>query len=209
MGVEDISLRQFVDLQPNGRGQRVIRWAIARSYDERMEILEEALNDCYRFLVDVRGLNRKHGEDELSMQVVQMLNMTGIAAQHDRHVNGHCDVVVEHDSGFMWLGEAKIHRDYGWLEDGFLQLSTRYGTSMKGRDHGELIIYHRGSDSESSKSVLEQWKKRLGERHPEAKVILDRVDEELFFRTEHPCKNSGRAFYVRHIIIPLRHSPEK
>lgn len=203
---EDLTLADYLKFFGGAPGGRAVRWQIARSHDERLEILEEALAQCYSNLVDTRGLNESRGEDELSMQVANMLSTAGISARHDRHINGHCDIVVDADNGFMWLGEAKVHKDYGWLDDGFLQLSTRYGTAMAGRDRGELIIYHRAGDS---LSVLEIWKSRLVAARPEVEVCADIVEPNLFFRTRHKCPNSGCTFHVRHAIIPLMHAPKK
>jgi len=203
---KDISLADYIAFFGNAPGGRAVRWQIAQDQQERLVVLEEALAHCYSSLIDTRGLNADSGEDELTMQVANMLTAAGIEATHDRHINGHCDVIVEADRGFMWLGEAKVHKDYGWLQDGFLQLSTRYGTAMAGRDRGELIIYHRGGDAIK---VLATWKKKLLEEQAGVAVIEDLVDPSLFFRTSHKCPNSGCTFYVRHSIVPLMHAPGK
>lgn len=208
MNPEDVTVADFLKWNGNSQGGRVLRWAFAPSHDERVTILEEVLGQAYSGLVDIRGIIAKEdrGEDEISMQVVQMLNAAGISAVHDQHVNGHCDIVVEHSTGFRWLGEAKVHKDYGWLDDGFLQLSTRYGTALAGKDHGELIIYHRGG---KSTTVLGEWKRRLAAAHSMVTVTENRIDTDLFFRTVHNCVNSGCEFYIRHKIIPLQHDPKK
>lgn len=208
MNPEDVTVAEYLKWNGDSQGGRVLRWVFAPSHDERVAILEEVLGQAYASLVDVRGILAKEdrGEDEISMQIVQMLNAAGISAVHDQHVNGHCDIIVNHENGFRWLGEAKVHKDYGWLEDGFLQLSTRYGTALVGKDHGELIIYHRGG---ASTTVLDEWKTRLTSAHDMVSVTEDKITTELFFRTEHKCANSGCLFYVRHTIVPLQHDPKK
>lgn len=208
MNPEDVTLAEYLKWKGDGQAGRMIRWDISSSSEERISILEEVLGQAYSSLVDVRGILAKEdrGEDEISMQVVQMLNFAGISAVHDQHVNGHCDIVVNHSSGFRWLGEAKVHKSYGWLDDGFLQLSTRYGTALVGKDRGELIIYHRGG---KSATVLEEWKGRLTASHDIVTVTEDKIETDLFFRTEHQCANSGCNFYVRHTIVPLQHDPKK
>lgn len=190
----------------NSRSTRGIRWQIANSHGERLSILEEALVDCYSSLVNTRGLNEDRREDELSMQIAHMLCHSGIDAIHDQHINGHCDIVVNAVSGFMWLGEAKVHKSYGWLDDGYKQLSTRYGTAMAGRDNGELIIYHRDGNS---LGVLQEWQQRLVVLHEDVEVIEAISAPNLYFRTRHVCPNSGCYFNVRHTIVPLMHAPEK
>ena len=208
MNPEDITVAAFIEWNGNNHNGRMLRWNFASSHEERMTVLEETLGEAYANLVDVRGIitKKERGEDEISMQVVQMLNFAGIYAVHDQHVNGHCDIVVNHPSGFRWLGEAKVHSGYDWLKDGFLQLSTRYGTALPGKDHGELIIYHMGG---SSVTVLTEWRERLLGSHDIAMISEDKIETDLFFRTEHDCPNSGCRFFVRHTIVPLQHNPKK
>jgi hypothetical protein len=197
-----VKLEMPVNLFPGGRA---VRWQLAKTHRERLEILEESLVFCFKRLVDTRGLEENRSEDELTMRIADMLVSGGICATHDRHVNGHCDLIVEHSS-FMWLGKAKVHKDYGWLEEGFLQLSQRYGTAMLGRDHGELIIYHRKGDSFA---VLIEWRDRLTAKYTDVTITQDIEDSNLSFRTRHKCLNSGCDFFVRHSIVPLMHAPIK
>ncbi|SIN98909.1 hypothetical protein SAMN05444722_0026 [Rhodovulum sp. ES.010] len=205
MAAEDMRLSEYLGFFGDSPGGRALRWQLARTHGERLKILEEALSFCFSRLVDNRGLAKDRGEDELTMHIADMLVSGGISAIHDRHVNGHCDLIVEHNS-FMWLGEAKVHKDYRWLEDGYHQLSHRYGTAMLGRDHGELIIYHRKGDS---KAVLEEWRNRLVDRHSDVTITEDIDGSRLSFRTSHKCPNSGCDFFVRHSIVPLMHAPIK
>lgn len=205
MAAEDMRLSDYLGFFGGSPGGRAVRWQLAETHEERLRILEESLAFCFSRLVDTRGLEEKRGEDELTMRIADMLEAGGISAIHDRHVNGHCDLIVEHDS-FMWLGEAKVHKDYGWLEDGFHQLSQRYGTAMLGRDHGELIIYHRKGDS---KAVLTEWRDRLSAAHSDVTLMEDIEGSKLSFRTSHKCPNSGCDFFVRHSIVPLMHAPIK
>lgn len=102
-------------------------------------------------------------------------------------------------------GGAKVHKSYGWLRHGFGQLSTRYGTAMIGRDHGQLIICFRESNAIE---VLEEWQKRLLAPDQEISLAEDIEKLQLFFRTNHTCQNSGCDFHVRHTVVPLLHEPE-
>lgn len=104
---KDISVAEYLKFFGKRPGGIVLRWQFAGDYGERLSILEEALDRCYSRLVDTRGLNEDRSEDELSMQIANMLSASGISARHDRHINGHCDIVVDAEDGFMWLGEAK------------------------------------------------------------------------------------------------------
>lgn len=206
MAIEDMSVRTYLELIDGTVAARALRWQLAKNSAQRVAIIEEALDDCYSRLVDQRGLARDRSEDELTMQLAHMLCMTGIEARHDQHVNGHCDLVIAARDNFMWLGEAKVHSSYGWLQSGFQQLSTRYGTALAGRDHGEMIIYHRQGNS---LSVLEEWQTQVETLGLQTEVLERVAPPKLSFRTRHVCPNSGCHFKVRHVIVPLQHAPQK
>ena len=206
MNPDKTTIADFLNFYGDEPCGRMLRWQIASGHDDRIEILEEALDECYRRLVNGRKIDADEGETQLSKQVADMLSTGGIAARNEQDVNGHCDIVVEASSGFMWLGEAKVHGGYAWLEGGFLQLSTRYGTAMAGRDHGELIIYLRG---EKALTVLTTWKDRLLGSDSNIVLTQDIENSKLYFKTRHTCENSGHDFHVRHAIVPLTHNPRK
>ena len=56
---------------------------------------------------------------------------------------------------------------------------------------------------------LMDWSEHL-RKNFEGVEITQQVEEgKLFFRTSHPCPNTGFSFKVRHEIIPLFFSPKK
>lgn len=204
--IEDLTLAQCLDLFPSDVLARMIRWKVAKTPEQRVAIIEEALDDAYGRLIDQRGLARHRSEDELTMQVANMLCHGGIDAHHDRHVNGHCDLVITASNNFLWLGEAKVHGGYDWLDSGFQQLSKRYSSALTGRDHGELIIYHRQGNS---REVLEMWQARVAPDGGHVRLVEKLQPPTLSFRTVHACPNTGNDFHVRHVIVPLQHAPTK
>ena len=195
-------LTQFVEGQAGGHA---FQYQLAPTHQARTEALEGMLAYCYASLVRNRHLNNKQSEDELTVQIVAQLVQFQVVATHDTQIGGHCDIVVAGPNHYQWIGEAKIHSSYQWLCDGFLQLSTRYGTAMPGQSQGEVIIYCR---SQNALRVLQNWKEKLEELGL-ARVIDDRCCEDLWFRTSHLCRNSGLEFSVRHVIVPLHFAPEK
>lgn len=206
MASHDPTLSELIAMNDGIPTGYQLAWLAAKSHDERIGILEDLLDNCYRHITDNRHLNGSQSEDELSVQIVGMLEMAGLQASHDTQVGGHCDVLVRAKNGFQWIGEAKIHGAYDWIDDGFLQLTKRYGLAEEGRDHGEIIIYHRGRNSAI---VLTNWKTKLLSKRPEVTQVEDRIDGALYFRTVHVCKASGCNFYTRHKIIPLYFAPTK
>ncbi|APX15057.1 hypothetical protein BWR17_03785 [Phaeobacter inhibens] len=152
------------------------------------------------------NLSQNQGEDELSVTIVEQLRFYKIEASHDTQTGGHCDIHVHGKDHFLWIGEAKVHDSYAWLEDGFLQLSTRYATGGYGQDHGEIVIYCRGK---KGATVLEEWKTRLTEAHIDVDIYDDQIGSRLWFRSKHECENSGTPFHIRHRLVPLYFAPKK
>ncbi|WP_341235968.1 hypothetical protein [uncultured Sulfitobacter sp.] len=195
-------LAQFAEGQAGGYA---FKYQMAPNHEVRTEALEGMLEYAYDSLVRNRHLNKKQSEDELTVQIVEQLAQFQVMASHDTQVGGHCDILVKGPERFQWIAEAKIHSTYGWLRDGFLQLSTRYGTALPGQNQGEIIIYCRGSNA---LEVLLKWRKKLEEMEV-ADIIEDRSDQALWFRSCHTCSNSGLDFFIRHRIVPLHFAPSK
>ena len=187
-------------------GGHVVKFVFAADSNLRTEALEHILEYAYNGLIDERAHNREHSEDALTVQIVQLLKALGIQATHDQQQGGHCDITVEADQHYFWIGEAKIHSSYNWLLDGFKQLSTRYGVARPARDHGEIIIYCR---AKNARLVLSKWKSGLVKAYPDLDVYEEAIDTDLRFRTKHECLSSGLPFYTRHRILPLYFKPEK
>ncbi|TLP57487.1 hypothetical protein FEE96_19060 [Parasedimentitalea maritima] len=184
----------------------VSAYHLAKDHPTRVDALERIVEFSYNSLVRNRHLNQEQGEDELSVQIVEQLRVLAIQATHDTQTGGHCDVHVEGKDHFLWIGEAKVHGGYQWLEDGFQQLSTRYATGGYGQDHGEIIIYCR---NRVGLDVLNTWKERLKAVQHGIEIYEDKTDTRLWFRSRHQCENSGLPFHIRHRLIPLYFAPKK
>jgi len=176
---------------------------------QRVRALERLLDRAYRKLVDGRKDFANLSEDGLSNIICTILSTIGIDAKHDVKRGGHVDITVEdHATNFLWIAEAKIHRGASWTDAGFLQLTTRYGRSMRGRDHAEILIYHL-EGSKPSAAILSDWKEHIEQNYEHVSVVGDHIVPDLYFRTEHACNGSGLPYYVRHTIVPMTHAPEK
>lgn len=154
-----------------------------------------------------RNPKERHGRDEdgLSIDLVTSLRNLGFQASHETKVGGHCDIVIEGKFDFLWLGEAKIHKSYDWLLQGFEQLDSRYATATVNQDHGGLIIYHLAA---KSGDVMDKWQEHLKEARADVKID-DRALGQLEMRTSHPHRRTGRDYHVRHVIVSLYWDPKK
>lgn len=181
----------------------------AQDPKQKVAALEKLLSRVYQSLVDSRKDYAKLSEDALSNIICKMLSLLGIVANHDVKRGGHVDITVEdHETQFLWVAEAKIHRGNSWTDAGFLQLTDRYGRSTFGRDHAEVLIYHLEGEMNSA-TVLDNWKQYVSENHKDVELVEDEVSTHLYFRTVHACHGSGLAYHVRHLIVPMTHNPIK
>ncbi|WP_306043669.1 hypothetical protein [Mameliella sp. MMSF_3455] len=203
---DGVTLAQLEGIIGNLCDGAVLQYHLAKDHSARVEALEKILEFSYASLVRNSHLNKEQGEDELSVTIVEQLRSLSIQATHDTQTGGHCDIHVEGKDHFLWIGEAKIHKDYEWLVKGFLQLSTRYATGGYGQDHGEIVIYCRVRDGAH---VLSKWKDLVEEQEAEISVVEDKIEERLWFRTKHKLNRTGLPFYIRHRLIPLFHEPAR
>ncbi|WP_313350484.1 hypothetical protein [Paracoccus sp. (in: a-proteobacteria)] len=184
----------------------LMAYHLAPDHVTRLDALEQVLETAYHDLIENRHVFHKQSEDELSINIVGKLKSAGIEASHDTQTGGHCDIHVRGADHFLWIGEAKVHSTYKWLEDGFHQLSTRYATGAYGQDSGELLIYCTGA---RGVDVLETWRDKLVELYPEVAVVEDKIRERLWFRTTHTGVSTGLPFNTRHRLLPLHFAPLK
>ncbi len=179
---------------------------LVQTYDDFIEILYQDLDRAIAKLEEDPLIREDDGEDRLTAEILSMLSQHYETASHDEKIGGHADMVVKHPKGFMWIGEAKIHKDYAYLEQGFKQLTTRYLPGTPGADQGALVIYIRVADSAS---VMKQWQARL------ASLGLDgfgcrrcAVREDLAFYSQHKHDRTGRIATVRSMAVVLYCNPQ-
>jgi len=190
----------FQESTPN---QIRLNMILANDHQERVRQVEAAID----WIAQEHSKTRQHrcdrDEDALTTDIITDLKAMGFDASHDKDYGGHGDIVIEARDDFLWLGEAKIHRDYGWLLKGFEQLDSRYATALLGQDTGGLIIYCK---SERVDRIMDRWSEYLNEKRPD--VTIERCNANpLVRRSSHKHKRTGHPFKVRHVPISLYFRP--
>ncbi len=176
------------------------------SYDEFVNVLYEDIDECIKAMEDEASLRAEDGEDRLTSDIINWLKARTYNAAHDEYVNGHSDIVVRHPSGYLWLGEAKVHGGYDHLVQGFQQLCTRYSRGTPNADKGGLVLYVRNVDCAS---VVAAWLTRLQQMQlPDFWTEGCPTRKELGFYSSHTHESSGRAYKVRHMAIVLHCDPK-
>lgn len=182
-----------------------LEFTLAQNHDARVNAIQAAIDFSCNLLETHKDKKQGLGEDEITLQICEMLTSAGFQATHDEYVAGHCDIVVKGKELFLWLAEAKKHGDYGWLDKGFQQLSTRYSTGVCGQDHGEILVYCYIQDANA---VLAKWRKELEARNQGVKTEASPCGNPLFFFSKQKHASSGLDFYVRHKAISLYWNPQ-
>ncbi|MBO9697512.1 MAG: hypothetical protein J7499_15065 [Sphingopyxis sp.] len=195
------------DLQLLTRGsvsaQISLALIFADTAEDMLEQVDAAIDHIAQDFARTPKERQGRSEDGLTTDVITSLRNMGFQASHDTTVGGHCDIVIEGCNNFLWLGEAKIHRSYDWLLQGFNQLDTRYATASLDQDHGGIIIYCYEGRTDV---IIDEWAMRLRQARPDVDVT-DRASGERFFKSSHLHHRTGRPYSVRHVPIALQWKP--
>lgn len=186
-------------------GESALSFLTCNSYDSFIENLYKAIDKVVRRLEDSRHLMQNDCEDRINIEIINTLSCMGYTALHDPQLGGHCDLYVAYKD-YQWIGEAKIYKDYNYLNDGFLQLSTRYTTGTKDQSQGGLIIYIKSRDAAT---IMQNWKIRFEELNRDSSISFeDDAKKSIGFFSCHKHKTSGDLYKTRHIPVLLYFKPE-
>lgn len=189
----------------NACALNIIKMMTADTWDELADCVEEAINLALRSLAENPELKGERSEDELTIDLVQVIRGGGFDAGHENKVGGHVDIVVRGRDDFLWLGEAKWHRNgYDWLYKGFQQLNTRYATASPGQDRGGVVIY---VHQENTTRVMERWQRHLSDKHSGIEFAPCKRTAPGFF-SKHPHDRTGRPYRVKHFAVSLHFEPK-
>tara|TARA_R110000787_G_scaffold220284_2_gene329053 strand:+ start:9768 stop:10355 length:588 start_codon:yes stop_codon:yes gene_type:complete len=179
-------------------------YTLAPDHAARVMAVQKSIDFACNSLEANRNALKDLGEDAITLQICQMMKMTGIQAEHDAHVGGHCDIVVRGADSFLWLAEAKIHNSYSWLDKGFKQLSRRYSTGVYGQDHADILVY---CFAQNAAGVLETWRQKLHAFHDDVQTENSPCGNPMLFVSKHQHAGSGLVFHTRHKVVALYWEP--
>lgn len=203
--MQDLSvsqLRMYFDGTPQSA---TLDFVLAQNHSQRVIAVRKALDFACNLLEQHKSKKQNFGEDQITLEICEMLQMAGFPAEHDTYVSGHSDIVIKGKDLFLWLAETKEHSSYTWLDKGFKQLSTRYSTGVYGQDQGDIIIYCYISDA---KSMLNKWKDELVARNRDVKISDEDTKTPLEFYSNHKHCASGIDFLIRHKAVAMHYSPD-
>ncbi|MFS2008374.1 hypothetical protein ACCD06_00645 [Azospirillum sp. CT11-132] len=175
----------------------------ADSHSKKLSCVERGVDFAIQEMIKVPHLYQGMSEDQLTNALIGILLGMGFKPTHDTQIGGHCDIVIQFDDGFLWIGESKIHGAYDWLLQGFNQLDSRYSTGMPGQDSGDLIIF---IFQERIDRIMEKWAETLTAARQD--VTVNACERNPTRRiSSHPHARTGRPFRTRHIPVSLHFAP--
>lgn len=146
-------------------------------------------------------------EDQLSDEFIRALNLQGYIASHDQSSGGHVDLTVfSGNRSFSWIGEAKIYRQISDLDEGFLQLMTRYKPASGDYKHNSygMVIYIMRSNIVS---LIDEWRARLKTNFSCYQNDFDDSNNTFAFNSQHKHQ-SDLIMNIRHLSVYLHFSPQ-
>jgi hypothetical protein len=201
----EITLKELLEIFGDSPSDLIkLKYVKAKSHKQRLDAVDAAIDWIVAEMSKSARHNMQANEDSLTVQIVGFLKAMGFQASHDTDVGGHCDIVIEGKGGFLWLAEAKIHRDYPWLLKGFRQLTSRYSTGLIGQNAGGLIIYSRRPRIDQ---MMKAWSEHLQENEPGV-TVSPCPKTPLAFVSKQTHVRTGDEFTIRHVPVSLYFDPK-
>jgi hypothetical protein len=201
-----LNIDQFDALLQTNKGFALMaRRSTVNSYNDFVDLLYDDIDRIFAQMARSAKIMQGDSEDRITTELISNLRSLSYIAKHDAMAGGHVDVDVELN-GFTWLGEAKFDNGAAYLEQGFLQLTTRYTSGDSNHDCGGLLVYIK---QPNALSVMTKWRELLsGSKYVTEIKIEDCHKNRLAFRSEHTHRTTGLPYRVRHIPLLLHFDPQ-
>lgn len=155
------------------------------------------------------------GLDETGLTAVLAMQMQAMyQASAETFRNGNADISIEHNS-FRWIGEAKIitssaQSNLDYIDQGFLQLTTRYAKGQPNATSGGMLIYIKpNTQCKGKKLVMDDWKQYLTNKYTTNSMSFnDCTLKDDCFYSEHTHETAEDIYKVRHMPIVFHHKPQ-
>jgi hypothetical protein len=208
MTVKDLSLDDIQALIASSAHTRnFLRKELVTTYDEFVEVLYDEMD----IVISTMEENPQHyyddDEDKITHSIVSMLKMRNYSATQGTTNGGNVDITVKGSNPlWSWIGEAKIFSSISHLNEGFLQLTTRYRNASPIFAGRGILAYTKRPDPTVH---LKEWDEHVRSLKLEDFSLSDCLKRPGYaFFTIHKDQSSGQLMKIRHNAIALNHLPE-
>jgi hypothetical protein len=194
-------------ISSNPLARNFLRKELVTTYDEFVEVLYDEMDIVISSLEENPQHYYDDNEDKITHSIVSMLKMRNYSATQGTTSGGNVDITVKCINPlWSWIGEAKIYASLKNLQEGFLQLTTRYRNASPVFASRGLLAYTKRPDPAAH---LKEW-----DEHVTKLSLPDYTRSEctrrpgMAFITTHKDSSSGKPVKIRHNAIALHHLPE-
>jgi hypothetical protein len=185
------------------------RRVFASTFDEFLNVLHDDLKLVIERLENNPQNYPDESEDATTQRIADMLWGMQYEASHNLQAGGNVDLTIEMSRRqFKWIAEAKKFSSISGMQEGYLQLATRYrpGMGSNGVMNGGLIGYVRRPNAAKH---MTDWRTALASLPEAPGCVFEDCDRRhtLGFFSEHPHQDFGVPFRVWHTCVVLHFAP--
>jgi hypothetical protein len=177
------------------------------TYDEFVEILYDEMDIVISSMEENPQYYFDDSEDKITHAIVSMLKMRNYSATQGTTSGGNVDITVKCSNPlWSWIGEAKIFNALDNLNEGFLQLTTRYRNASPIYSSRGILAY---TKRDLAGDHFKEW-----DKHVSALGLKDFARSDcpkrpgMAFFTSHKDSSTGLPLRIRHHAIALHHLPD-
>ena len=187
-------------------GDRFIERSQAQTYTDFVNILKCDIDEIIIGMERNRQRFINSSEDEMTFYISSMLNQLGYTATNGTQFGGSVDLNVQKVlKGWLWTAEAKIFTALDKVNEGFLQLTSRYSPGSLEEARAGMIIY---VFTKNAAKKMKTWKSHLeglGDCSLVTEACVSRPN--LAFYSTQTQDSSGLPLNIRHIGVALYFKP--
>ena len=187
-------------------GDRAIERCQAQTYTDFVNVLKRDIDEIIIDMERNRQRFQNSSEDEMTFYVSSMLNQLGYTATNGTQFGGSVDLNVQKVlKGWLWTAEAKIFTALDKVNEGFLQLTSRYSPGSVEEAKAGMLIYVL---TKNATDKMKTWKSHL-ENSEDSSLITEPCASRpnLAFYSTQTHDSSGLALNIRHIGVALYFRP--
>lgn len=188
-------------------GKNFVARMRARSFDEFIHVLHQDIDEVIKSMESNPQRHAKEDEDGLTYFIATMLKQRQYRARQGEVRGGSVDLTVEgHQDDFVWTSEAKIYHSLPGVQQGFLQLHTRYSPADLLHDKAGLLIYIKRPDAAA---LVNAWREEVHRLDFEdIKTMACPLRPILSFVSTHKSPRSGLHATTRHMSVSVYQDPQ-
>jgi len=187
-------------------GERVIERLSASRYDQFVDMIHADIDDIVLRMERNRNRYVDLSEDDVTFHIAAMLECLGYTVSNGAQLAGSVDLTVQRVSkNWLWTSEAKIFTALDKVNEGMLQLTTRYSPGDIEHARAGMLIYIK--TTKAAKKMAD-WKNHLL-AHPDGAFAIDpcAARPNMAFHSTHEHDGTGLPMRIRHMGVWLHFKP--